>query len=159
MVNLSSQKADLTLDMTGVSCPGPMLSAKRLSDDMSNGQVLLLISDCSSTEDDLHSWCELTQHNLLAVDELGNGRKGFYIRKAEPWPVTEIVDACGARCPEPVIAAARKMDHMAAGEVLKLVSNCPSAPVDVASWARATHHRLLESTSNPSGVYSFYIQK
>jgi len=39
----------VTLDVKGVSCPGPILSAKRLIDDLAEGEVLMLVSDCIGT--------------------------------------------------------------------------------------------------------------
>ena len=49
-------KPHVTLDMKGAACPGPLLGAKRVLDELQAGEVMLLISDCPGTRDDLGSW-------------------------------------------------------------------------------------------------------
>mgnify|MGYP000887720822 CR=1 FL=1 len=44
---------NVVLDMKGLSCPKPLIGAKRMVDELAAGQVLLLISDCPGTQDDL----------------------------------------------------------------------------------------------------------
>lgn len=151
--------ADVTLDVSGLTCPGPMLSAKRLSDDLDDGQVLKLISDCPSTRDDIAAWTKHTRHHLLKVEELGNKKQAFYIRKGDPWPVNVVLNVVGSRCPGPVIEAAHLLRGMNQGDVLKLVSDCESSPKDIASWSNTTGHSLLGSTRDADGVYSFYVKK
>ena len=50
----------VTLDMRGTSCPAPLLGAKKIVDDLRPGEVLLLLSDCPGTQDDLFSWSKYT---------------------------------------------------------------------------------------------------
>ena len=44
---------NVVLDMKGLSCPRPLIGAKRMVDELATGQVLLLVSDCPGTQDDL----------------------------------------------------------------------------------------------------------
>ena len=159
MTAASTVTANLTLDMSGMTCPGPMLSAKKLSDDIDEGQVILLISDCPGTKDDLKSWGMHTGHSILKIDEISDDKFGYYIRKGDPWPVNVSIDTSGSRCPGPVIEAAKVLHGMGDGEILKIVSNCDSSPADVTAWARSTDHELLDSIMDVNGTYSFYIKK
>ena len=74
MVTSKYPKPQLTLDMRGSACPGPILGAKRLLDDLSAGQVLLLISDCAGTRDDLLAWPRYADVEMLQSEELIGGR-------------------------------------------------------------------------------------
>ena len=38
--------ANVVLDMKGLSCPKPLIGAKRMVDELAAGQVLLLVSNC-----------------------------------------------------------------------------------------------------------------
>lgn len=152
-------KPDVTLDASGMTCPGPTLSAKKLSNELEDGQVLSLISDCPGTHDDLSAWTQHTSHQLLKVDELGEQKRAYFIRKGDPWPVNVVLDVRGSRCPGPVIQASRLLQGIADGEIIKLISNCEAAPADVAAWADATSHTLLGSLRDADNSYIFYIQK
>ena len=55
-----STKPAVTLDMSGLSCPAPLIGAKKIVDDMEPGQSLLLVSDCPGTSDDLFAWARQT---------------------------------------------------------------------------------------------------
>lgn len=152
-------KADVTLDMTGSVCPGPLSAAKKMVEELDNGAVLLLISDCPGTGDDLRAWARHTNNQLLGTDQLGDGRTGYRIQKGDPWPSNVVLDMRGTRCPGPIIEAGRLLDGMQNGEVLKLVSNCKGTPNDVDSWTRKTGHELLGKVEDVDGTYQFFIRK
>ena len=61
-------QANVKLDMRGLTCPAPLLGAKRVVDDLKKEQILLLISDCPGTSDDLFSWAEQTHNKVLKTD-------------------------------------------------------------------------------------------
>ena len=151
--------ANVTIDLSGTTCPGPMLSAKRLSDDLEDGQVILLISDCPGTGDDLAAWAKHTEHQLLKIDDLGNGKYGYYLRKGDPWKVNVVIDVVGSPCPGPVVAAARLLHSLEDGEVIKIISDCEGSLADMNSWAKSTEHTLLSTTKDARNIYSFYIKK
>jgi len=152
-------KADVTLDMTGSVCPGPLSAAKKMVEELENGAVLLLISDCPGTGDDLRAWARHTNNQLLSADELGGSRKGYLIQKGDPWASNVVLDMRGTRCPGPIIEASRLLDGMQGGEVLKLISNCKGSPSDVESWTKKTGHELLGRVEDADGTYQFFIRK
>lgn len=73
--------AHATLDMRGVSCPGPILEAKKLLDAMKSGEVLQLLSDCPGAMDDIKAWGKSVSIELLATQPMARGAKEFYLRK------------------------------------------------------------------------------
>jgi TusA-related sulfurtransferase len=73
----------VTLDMRGVSCPGPVLEAKKLLEGLKSGEVLQLITDCTAAIDDIPSWARSTSIELLMALEMTNGAHEFYLRKRQ----------------------------------------------------------------------------
>ena len=73
--------ANVTLDMSGVSCPGPIIEAKKLLDGMKSGEILLLASNCPGVSDDVGSWIRSTRLELVARQEVRPGNYEFFIRK------------------------------------------------------------------------------
>jgi TusA-related sulfurtransferase len=73
--------AHVTLDMRGVSCPGPVVQARKLLDGMKAGEVLQLVSDCPGAADDITSWAKAGAADLLFSHESGRGVHEFYLRR------------------------------------------------------------------------------
>ncbi len=75
--------ANVVLDMQGVSCPGPIVEAKKLLDGMKTGEVLLMISNCPGAPADVDAWlrAKATALELVSRQERGPGAWGFYLRK------------------------------------------------------------------------------
>jgi TusA-related sulfurtransferase len=73
--------AHVTLDMRGVSCPGPILQAKKLLDGMKEGEVLQLVSDCPGAVSDVESWSKSAAVDLLASLPMARGAQEFYLKK------------------------------------------------------------------------------
>jgi tRNA 2-thiouridine synthesizing protein A len=154
-------KADAILDMSGVTCPGPLLGAKKLVDDLAPGQVLLLVSDCPGTHDDLFSWVRYTGYEIVRTEKRGARAMGFYIRKGKPAHVraNAVLDIRGVACPGPIVEAKKLLNGMQHGEVLRLVSNCPGIANDIPGWAHATGMDLVETHETAPGEHEFYIRK
>jgi len=74
--------ANVTLDIRGVSCPGPIIEAKRLLDGMKSGETLRLVSNCPGSPDDVNSWVKSTGLELRAKQEVAPGTYEFFVRKA-----------------------------------------------------------------------------
>jgi TusA-related sulfurtransferase len=74
-------EANVTLDIRGVSCPGPIIEAKKLLDGMKAGEILLLVSNCPGSPDDVASWTRSTGLELLSKQEVAPGDYEFFIRK------------------------------------------------------------------------------
>ena len=157
---MQSTSSVVRLDMTGLSCPLPLLGAKRILDDLPDGQNLLLISDCPGTGDDLRAWAELTGHEVIATEPLNGHRVTFKIRRrstSEPSPGNVVLDLRGVTCPGPIAEAGRLLDGMRAGEMLVLISNCPGVTDDVDAWTRASRVRLVDRYETSPGEFEFYL--
>lgn len=154
-------RPDATLDMTGVTCPGPLLGAKKLVDDLAPGQVLLLVSDCPGTQDDLFSWVKYTDYQIVRTEKRDAGAIGFYIRKGKAAHARAhaVLDIRGVACPGPIVEAKKLLNGMQHGEVLRLVSNCPGIANDIPGWAHATGMELVETYETAPGEHEFYIRK
>lgn len=152
-------EAEATLDLSHHKTDRPLLVLKHALEALDNGKVLRLICRCSAFEDDLLSWCRHTGNSVLGVETLDVGEHAYYVRKGDPWPVAARLDARGTGCPIPVIRTAKYMNKMEPGSSVKLISDCPTAPVEVESWVKATGHDLLGMFREMNGVYQFYIRK
>jgi|OpeIllAssembly_1097287.scaffolds.fasta_scaffold35409_2 TusA-related sulfurtransferase len=151
----------VTLDMRGTSCPAPLLGAKKIVDDLRPGEVLLLLSDCPGTQDDLFSWSKYTGNRIARTERRPDGSHAYSIQRGRGSHLTPsvVLDLRGVVCPGPVVEAKKLLGSMRAGETLKLVSNCPGIADDVAGWVKATGYRLLETDEIGPGEFEFYIGK
>jgi tRNA 2-thiouridine synthesizing protein A len=156
-----SINADVTLDLSGLSCPAPLLGAKRVLDDLKPGQLLMLISDCPGTFDDLSAWVRQTDHDLVSTEKIGGKKIAYCLRKGKAAAIaaTAVLDIRGVSCPGPIVEAKKLLDGMQAGEVLHLISSCPGTPADVKAWTKATHLELLEMREPAPDVHEFLIRK
>lgn len=154
-------QANIVLDVKGLTCPGPLLGAKSMVDDLETGQVLLLISDCPGTHDDLLAWTKQTGNQVLKADKMPDGATGYYIQKGKRHghKVNVLLDIRGVHCPGPIVEAKKLLDGMKSGEVLKLISNCPGIRSDITGWADATGMQIIDTIEVASGEYEFYVRK
>ncbi len=152
---------DVRLDLSGLTCPAPLVGAKQVVDDLEPGQVLALVSDCPGTRDDLFIWARHTGNDLLRVEHEAGERHVFYIRKGKgPAPRAQVtLDMRGAVCPGPVLEARRVLEGMKPDEVLRLVTSCPAARDEVRAWTRATRVTLAESREIGAGEWEFYLRR
>ncbi|OGT87986.1 MAG: hypothetical protein A2286_09305 [Gammaproteobacteria bacterium RIFOXYA12_FULL_61_12] len=72
---------DVTLDVTGLVCPGPVIEARRLFNSLALGQVMKLISTCGSAREEVGTWCAATGNQLLDTRQTGPDAWAFFIRK------------------------------------------------------------------------------
>ena len=153
--------ANVVLDLKGLTCPGPLLGAKRMVDDLEAGQILLLVSDCPGTHDDLFAWAKQTGNQVLKTEKQADGSTGYYIQKgkAHAHKANVLLDIRGVVCPGPIVEAKKLLNGMNTGEVLQLVSNCPGVRSDITGWAEATGMKILDTVEIAAGEYEFYIQK
>jgi tRNA 2-thiouridine synthesizing protein A len=156
-----THRADVTLDLTGLTCPGPILGAKKIIDELRQGQVLLLISDCPATHDDLHAWAARTGNQVVHSERRADGATGYFVqrgRHAQPAPHV-VLDLRGFVCPGPIVEARRVLQRMSAGETLKLLSDCPGALDDIKDWARVTDALLVDVVETGAHEWEFYVRK
>jgi len=161
MAKTSRPKPHITLDMKGAACPGPMLGAKRVLDELLAGEVMLLISDCPATKDDLDSWPRYADVEIVKTEKLPRGATGYYIRKGKTRRVSPnaVLDMRGATCPGPILEAKKLLNGMRKGEVLQIVSDCPGIRADMRSWVKATGLELVDARESAAGEYRFSIRK
>lgn len=72
--------ADQTLDTTGLSCPLPILKAKKALAALSTGATLEIIATDPGAEEDFDAFCRTTGHALVETSKTG-GVYRFVIRK------------------------------------------------------------------------------
>jgi len=68
-VDLKNIKPDKTVDARGVSCPGPLLAAKRAITEVPVGGILEVLSSDPGTTKDLPLWAKKVGHEFLGVIE------------------------------------------------------------------------------------------
>jgi TusA-related sulfurtransferase len=157
-----STKPAVTLDMSGLSCPAPLIGAKKIVDDMEPGQSLLLVSDCPGTSDDLFAWSRQTGNEVAVRDKMADGRTAYLITRgsgARTLRPNVTLDVRGVSCPGPILEAKKLLDGMKSGEVLMLVSNCPGTPADVDAWVKNTALELVDRVEIARGAFEFYLRK
>ncbi len=152
---------NVTLDMRGTSCPAPLLGAKRLVDDLKPGEVMVLLSDCPGTQDDLFAWAKHTDNHIARTERRPDGGHAYYIQRGRSRlpAANAVLDLRGTVCPGPIVEAKKLLNGMRSGETLKLVSNCPGVSADVADWVKITGLKLLGTEEIGAGEYEFYIGK
>jgi TusA-related sulfurtransferase len=158
-----SDKPTVTIDLSGLPCPAPLLGAKKIIDDLQPGQSMLLLSDCPGTSDDLFAWCKFTGNQLVSSDKQADGKTAYLLRKAggaQTTPIAHVtVDMRGVSCPGPILQAKKLLDGMKAGEVLQMVSDCPGAVADVQSWGATAAVEVLATLPMARGAHEFYLRK
>jgi tRNA 2-thiouridine synthesizing protein A len=161
MIHEVAARPDVTLDLTGLSCPGPILGAKKVIAELAQGQVLLLISDCPATHDDLYAWAAHTRNQIVRSERRSDGATGYYVRRGRPTEPTPNValDLRGFLCPGPVVEARRVLQRMPSGQLLKLTSDCPGALDDLTDWARVTGATLERTVHVGAHEWEFYVRK
>lgn len=157
----ASPHPNATLDLKGSTCPGPLLGAKRIVDCLESGQILLLLSDCPGTKDDLFSWVQYTDNQIVKTEAMPDGSTGFYIQKGKATrpEANAVLDIRGVTCPGPIVEAKKLINSMQPGEILRLISNCPGVRGDIQGWSESTGLKLLETIETGAGEYEFYIRK
>lgn len=70
-----------------------------------------------------------------------------------------LVDASGAVCPGPVVAASRAIRAVAIGEVIRLIATDPGCRRDIPAWCSVIGHELLASHSDSEGSHWFLIRR
>ena len=157
------EQPTVTIDISGMPCPAPLLGAKKIIDDLQPGQSMLLVSDCPGTSDDLFAWCKFTGNELVASDRRPDGKTAYTLRKAggaHATPVAHVtLDMRGVSCPGPILEAKKLLDGMKAGEVLQMVSDCPGAVDDVQAWGHSASVEVLAMLPMARGAHEFYLRK
>jgi len=77
---MSKIKPDRVVDCLGLFCPEPIFRTRTEIDSISTGEILEVIADDPSSEEDIKSWAKHTGHEILKIEKKG-GEFHFFIRK------------------------------------------------------------------------------
>ncbi|MBE3585439.1 MULTISPECIES: sulfurtransferase TusA family protein [Desulfofundulus] len=66
---LQNIKADKVVDARGVSCPGPIMAAKKAIADVKVGEVMEILATDSGSQRDIPAWARKMGHEFLGVVE------------------------------------------------------------------------------------------
>jgi tRNA 2-thiouridine synthesizing protein A len=72
---------DAMLDTVGLLCPLPVLKARKRLKSMNPGEVLRLLASDPAALIDVPHFCNESGHELLGIEESGNGTRAFMIRR------------------------------------------------------------------------------
>ncbi len=77
---LAKLEAVKVVDARAISCPGPLLEAKKGITTVKIGEVLEVWSGDANTKVDMPGWCEKIGHEFLGVLQ-GDGYERLFIRR------------------------------------------------------------------------------
>lgn len=72
--------ADVKVDAKGLSCPMPIVRAKKAMDMLESGQILELETTDKGSMNDFRGWVKQTNHEMLSTEE-ENGIYRFFVKK------------------------------------------------------------------------------
>lgn len=75
-----SMQADQTLDAKGLSCPMPVVKAKKAIDELQSGQVLQIDATDKGAKSDLAAWAKSSGNELMEETQ-EDGVLKFWIKK------------------------------------------------------------------------------
>jgi tRNA 2-thiouridine synthesizing protein A len=79
-LDLTTLQAAKVVDARAMSCPGPLLEAKKGIATVKVGEILEIWSGDSNTKSDMPRWCEKVGHAFLGV-LAGEGYERLFIRR------------------------------------------------------------------------------
>jgi len=79
-VDISTLQAAKIVDARAMSCPGPLLEAKKGMGAVKIGDVLEIWSGDANTKNDMPRWCEKVGHEFLGTLP-GEGYDRLFIRR------------------------------------------------------------------------------
>ena len=59
------------LDANGLKCPQPILKIAAKMTQVKAGDILEVVADCPTFEDDVRKWCQRMKKTLLAINRQG----------------------------------------------------------------------------------------
>lgn len=80
--DLNSIQSAKVVDARAMSCPGPLLEAKKSIGAVKVGEVLEIWSGDANTKNDMPRWCEKVGHEFLGALP-GEGYERLFIRRAK----------------------------------------------------------------------------
>lgn len=80
-VDLTTIKAAKVSDARAMSCPGPLLEAKKSIGGVKVGEVLEVWSGDANTKNDMPRWCQKVGHEFLGALPAEGYERLFILRK------------------------------------------------------------------------------
>ncbi|MBV8659930.1 MAG: sulfurtransferase TusA family protein [Burkholderiales bacterium] len=77
---MSAPEAQLTVDLSGLNCPLPILRAKKALADLPSGTVIHLICTDPGTPADFEAFCRQTGHGLVHQQQ-AEGKFLFWLQR------------------------------------------------------------------------------
>ncbi len=74
-------------------------------------------------------------------------------------PGDSTLDTRGLLCPRPIIDLAERIDAMAPGKELTVLSDDPAFGIDLRAWCAGTGHELLSLELEPGPLYRARIRR
>jgi TusA-related sulfurtransferase len=159
---MSEKNPEVILEMSGLSCPAPLLGAKRVVEDLLPGQCLRLISNCPATADDLFAWAGHTGNTIVSTEPLEGNRTAYTIEKGTSRVKrvgSVLLDMRGVTCPGPILEARKLLEGMHSDEVLVLVSDCLGSRSDILTWVENTSIELIDKYEAAPNSFEYYLRK
>ncbi len=80
-MNLDTIQADNVVDARGVSCPGPLLEAKKGLGNVQVGQILEILSNDPGSRNDIPRWAKKVGHDYLGMLSVDGADRLFVKRQ------------------------------------------------------------------------------
>jgi TusA-related sulfurtransferase len=68
------------------------------------------------------------------------------------------VDACGLKCPQPILKLTAAAPTATPGDVMEVVADCATFPRDIAMWCARTKRTLLFCRDEGGGKHRAQVQ-
>ncbi|MBT3323231.1 MAG: sulfurtransferase TusA family protein [Anaerolineae bacterium] len=80
MTDLATLTAAKTVDARAMSCPGPLLEAKKSIGSVQIGEVLEIWAGDAQTKNDMPRWCKKVGHEYLG-DLVADGYERLFLKR------------------------------------------------------------------------------
>ena len=82
MTDLTQIEANQVVDARAMSCPGPLLEAKKAMGSVKVGEILEIWSGDEGTKNDMPRWCKKVGHEYMGVLP-GEGYDRLFIKRGK----------------------------------------------------------------------------
>ncbi|AWX16043.1 sulfurtransferase TusA [Mergibacter septicus] len=72
--------------------------------------------------------------------------------------ITQTLDTCGLRCPEPVMLVRKAVRSLQDGDILLVIADDPATTRDIPGFCKFMDHTLLQQ-ENTTPPYRYWLQK
>lgn len=69
------------------------------------------------------------------------------------------IDYTGFTCPAPLLGAKRALDELAAGQTLRVISDCTGAHDELLTWCQYSGNSLVAADRQESGAVAYLLKK